>query len=69
MYTPKFTITNKILRNIGQIEAAKEVIENAPIRTAATRSDDPIYTGLNSSNFEMKLFIVFLLRAFLRFLL
>lgn len=31
MYTPKFTITNKILRSIGQIEAAKEVIENAPL--------------------------------------
>ncbi|OGM12912.1 hypothetical protein A3A76_00405 [Candidatus Woesebacteria bacterium RIFCSPLOWO2_01_FULL_39_23] len=31
MYTPKFTISNKILKNIGQIEAAKEVIENAPL--------------------------------------
>lgn len=31
MYTPKFTITNKILKNIGVIEAAKEVIENAPL--------------------------------------
>src|SRR3990170_7440861 len=31
MYTPKFTITNKILKNIGEIEAAKEVIENAPL--------------------------------------
>lgn len=31
MYTPKFTITNKILKSIGQIEAAKEVIENAPL--------------------------------------
>lgn len=31
MYTPKFTITNKILKNIGSIEAAKEVIENAPL--------------------------------------
>ena len=31
MYTPKFTITNKILKNIGAIEAAKEVIENAPL--------------------------------------
>lgn len=31
MYQPKFTITNQILRNIGAIEAAKEVIENAPI--------------------------------------
>ncbi len=31
MYSPKFTITNKILKNIGLIEAAKEVIENAPL--------------------------------------
>ena len=31
MYTPKFTITNQILKNIGAIEAAKEVIENAPL--------------------------------------
>ena len=31
MYTPKFTITNKILKDIGEIEAAKEVIENAPL--------------------------------------
>ena len=31
MYTPKFEITNKILKNIGAIEAAKEVIENAPL--------------------------------------
>lgn len=31
MYTPKFTITNDILRHIGEIEAAKELIENAPL--------------------------------------
>jgi len=31
MYTPKFTITNDILANIGLIEAAREVIENAPL--------------------------------------
>ncbi len=31
VYTPKFTISNKILKNIGLIEAAKEVIENAPL--------------------------------------
>ena len=31
MYQPKFTITNKILKNIGVIEAAREVIDNAPI--------------------------------------
>ncbi|MCL4386963.1 Fic family protein [Patescibacteria group bacterium] len=31
MYIPKFSITNKILRNIGVIEASKEVIDNAPL--------------------------------------
>lgn len=31
MYAPKYTISNKILINIGRIEAAKEVIENAPL--------------------------------------
>ena len=31
MYSPKFTITNKILRNIGQIDACREVIDNAPL--------------------------------------
>lgn len=31
MYQPKYTITNKILKNIGVIEACREVIENAPL--------------------------------------
>ncbi len=31
MYSPKFTITNKILKNIGIIEAAKEVVDHAPL--------------------------------------
>jgi Fic family protein len=31
MYQPKFTITNKILKNIGIIEACREVIDNAPL--------------------------------------
>jgi Fic family protein len=31
MYTPVFTITNKILRTIGTIEAAREIIENSPL--------------------------------------
>lgn len=31
MYSPKYTITNKILKNIGVVEASKEVIENAPL--------------------------------------
>ena len=31
MYQPKYIISNKILKNIGGIEASKEVIENAPL--------------------------------------
>ncbi len=31
MYTPKFVISNKILKNIGQIEGAREVIKSAPL--------------------------------------
>jgi len=31
MYSPRYSITNKILRHIGTIEAAKEMIENAPL--------------------------------------
>ncbi len=31
MYTPKYVITNEILKNIGLIEACREVIENAPL--------------------------------------
>lgn len=31
MYQPQFSITNKILKNIGVVEAAREVIVNAPL--------------------------------------
>lgn len=31
MYSPQFTINNKILKNIGSIEGAKQIIENAPL--------------------------------------
>ena len=31
MFEPKFYITNKILKNIGIIEAAREVITHAPL--------------------------------------
>lgn len=31
MYRPVYTISNSILKNIGEIEASKEVIENAPL--------------------------------------
>ncbi len=31
MYAPKFVISNRILKNIGSIEASKEIIESAPL--------------------------------------
>lgn len=31
MYNPNYTITNSILKNIGTIEASKEVIDHAPL--------------------------------------
>jgi len=31
MYVPKYTITTAILKNIGVVEASREVIENAPL--------------------------------------
>src|SRR4030095_2487789 len=31
MYTPRYTITTKILKHIGIIEACKEVIDHAPL--------------------------------------
>lgn len=31
MYIPKFSISNKVLKNIGEIEASKEIVESAPI--------------------------------------
>lgn len=31
MYSPKYFISNKILKNVGSIEASKEIIENAPL--------------------------------------
>lgn len=31
MYQPKYTITNKILRDVGIIDACREVINNAPL--------------------------------------
>ena len=31
MFSPVFSINNQILKNIGQIEAAKAIIDEAPI--------------------------------------
>lgn len=37
MYSPKFIISNQVLRNIASIEASREVVENAPIIPAYER--------------------------------
>ncbi len=37
MYSPKYTITNTILKNIGTIEGCREVVENAPLIPAYER--------------------------------
>jgi Fic family protein len=55
MYTPKFVISNKILRNIGAIEAAKEVIENAPLVPAFEKefqSDALVRTVYHGTHIE-----------------
>lgn len=31
IYSPKFSISNSVLKSIGKIEASKEIIENAPL--------------------------------------
>jgi len=31
MYSPKYSITNRVLKNIGSIEASKEIIDHAPL--------------------------------------
>ena len=38
MYYPKFTITAEILENIGQIEASRAIIDNAPLVPAYEKS-------------------------------
>ena len=55
MYEPKFTITNKILKNIGVIEASKEVIENAPLVPAweaKFRSDAIVRSAYHGTHLE-----------------
>ena len=31
MYSPKYIVSNKVLKNVGSLEASREVIENAPL--------------------------------------
>lgn len=38
MFSPRFSISNQILKNLTAIEAAKEIIENAPLIPAWERS-------------------------------
>lgn len=55
MYTPKFIISNKILKNIGAIEASKEVIENAPLVPSFEkqfRSDAMVRTVYHGTHIE-----------------
>lgn len=55
MYTPSFTITNKLLKNIGIIEAAKEVIENAllvPAWEAKFREEAMVRTVHHGTHIE-----------------
>jgi Fic family protein len=55
MFHPKFTITNKLMRSIGTIEAAKEVIENAPLVPAweaKFRSDAMVRSAYHGTHLE-----------------
>lgn len=55
MYIPKYTITTNILSNIGKIEAAREVIENAalvPAWEAKFRTDALVRTVHHGTHIE-----------------
>ncbi len=55
MFRPVFTITNKLLRSIGIIEAAKEVIENAPLVPAweaKFRTDAMVRSAYHGTHLE-----------------
>lgn len=55
MYKPKYSISNKILKNIGEVEASKEVIENAPLVPAFEKqfeSDAVIRTVHHGTHIE-----------------
>lgn len=55
MYQPKFTISNKILKNIGILEAAREVVVNAPLVPAweaKFREDAIIRTVYHGTHIE-----------------
>ena len=55
MYIPKFTISNKVLKNISQAEASREVIENAPLVPSFEkqfRSDAMVRTVYHGTHIE-----------------
>lgn len=55
MYNPKYTITTKLLSNIGKIEAAREVIEHAalvPAWEAKFRTDALVRTVHHGTHIE-----------------
>ena len=55
MYAPNFSISNKILKSIGEIEASKEVIESAPIVPAFEKqfqSDATLLTVHHGTHIE-----------------
>jgi Fic family protein len=61
MYQPQFTITNEILKNVGVVEAAREIVDNAPLvpaytmkfrRDALTRT---VYYGTHLEGNELSL--------------
>ncbi len=55
MYSPKYTITTKLLSNIGKVEASKEVIEHAalvPAWEARFRADALVRTVHHGTHIE-----------------
>ncbi len=55
MFHPNYTITNKLMRSIGTVEAAKEVIENAPLVPAweaKFRSDAIVRSAYHGTHLE-----------------
>jgi len=55
MYSPKYVVSNKVLKNIGSIEASREVIENAPLVPSFTKqfqSDAQVRTIHHGTHIE-----------------
>src|SRR5258708_6877178 len=55
MYTPSYSITNRILKNMGSIEAGKEIIDHAPLLPyyeKAFQKDDMVRTIHHGTHIE-----------------